>query len=210
GAATRRGARGATARGRTSEGSGCASRRRTGTAGARSRNSEPRSPSPFSDPRMARPSWRRAGRSATLRAASPGTRSITPGRCRTAAIRQRADHDGIRVAGLRLPPAPRRQARHRLFHGRARRPPSLSRRGSAGLLVPPWGGVAGKRVLITGATRGIGLAAAIELARRGAQPTLVARSEARAADAVSQIQAAAGGATVDVLTADLASQASVR
>ena len=76
--------------------------------------------------------------------------------------------------------------------------------------MPLWGGVAGKRVLITGATRGIGLAAAIELARRGAQPTLVARSEARAADAVSQIQAAAGGATVDVLTADLASQASVR
>src|SRR5438876_3337537 len=76
--------------------------------------------------------------------------------------------------------------------------------------VQPWGGVAGKRVLITGATRGIGLAAAIELARRGAQLTLVARSEARAADAVGQIQAAAGGATVEVLTADLASQASVR
>ena len=73
-----------------------------------------------------------------------------------------------------------------------------------------WGGVAGKRVLITGATRGIGLAAAIELARRGAQLTLVARSEARAADAVGQIQAAAGGTTVEVLTADLASQASVR
>ena len=76
--------------------------------------------------------------------------------------------------------------------------------------MPLWGGVAGKRVLITGATRGIGLAAAIELARRGAQLTLVARSEARAADAVGQIQAAAGGATVEVLTADLASQASVR
>jgi len=76
--------------------------------------------------------------------------------------------------------------------------------------VPLWGGVAGKRVLITGATRGIGLAAAIELARRGAQLTLVARSEARAADAVGQIQAAAGGTTVEVLTADLASQASVR
>jgi len=73
-----------------------------------------------------------------------------------------------------------------------------------------WGGVAGKRVLITGATRGIGLAAAIELARRGAQLTLVARSEARAADAVGQIQAAAGDTTVEVLTADLASQASVR
>ena len=73
-----------------------------------------------------------------------------------------------------------------------------------------WGGVAGKRVVITGATSGIGLAAAVELARRRALLTLVARSEARAADAVRQIQAAARGASVDVLTADLASQASIR
>jgi len=70
--------------------------------------------------------------------------------------------------------------------------------------------VAGKRVLITGATRGIGLAAAIELARRGAQLTLVARSGERAAAAARTIEAAAGGASVDVLSADLASQASVR
>jgi NAD(P)-dependent dehydrogenase (short-subunit alcohol dehydrogenase family) len=76
--------------------------------------------------------------------------------------------------------------------------------------VVPWGGVAGKRVLITGGTRGIGLAAAIELARRGAQLTLVARSDARAADAAHRIQAAVAGTAVDVLNADLASQASVR
>jgi NAD(P)-dependent dehydrogenase (short-subunit alcohol dehydrogenase family) len=72
-----------------------------------------------------------------------------------------------------------------------------------------WGGVAGKRVLITGATNGIGLAAAMELARRGAQLTLIARSEARAVDAVRRIES--GGALgVDIFIADLASQASVR
>jgi NAD(P)-dependent dehydrogenase (short-subunit alcohol dehydrogenase family) len=77
--------------------------------------------------------------------------------------------------------------------------------------MPSWGGVAGKRVVITGATNGIGLAAAIELARRGAVLTIVARSQSRAAAAVRRIQAAArDGAIVDVLLADLASQADLR
>ena len=73
-----------------------------------------------------------------------------------------------------------------------------------------WGGVAGKRVLITGATNGIGLAAAIELGRRGAQLSLVARSESRAAQAVRTIVAASSKPiAVDVLVADLASQATI-
>src|SRR5437764_1966851 len=60
----------------------------------------------------------------------------------------------------------------------------------------PWGGVAGKRVLITGGTSGIGLAAATELARRGAQLAVIARSESRANDAARRIRSAAGEATV--------------
>ncbi|HET9849602.1 MAG TPA: SDR family oxidoreductase [Candidatus Dormibacteraeota bacterium] len=74
-----------------------------------------------------------------------------------------------------------------------------------------WGGVAGKRLLITGATNGIGLAAAIELARRGAELTLIARNPARAEQAVRQISVAASSRGVpDVLLADLSSQASIR
>ena len=60
-------------------------------------------------------------------------------------------------------------------------------------------------MLIIGASRGIGLAAARELTRRGAALTITARSDQRG-------QAAAGaiGGEVDVLIADLSSQESVR
>ena len=75
----------------------------------------------------------------------------------------------------------------------------------------PWNGVAGKRVLITGATSGIGLAAATALARRGAQLVMIARSETKAEEAARRIRAAAGeAAVVDTLLADLASQSSIR
>ena len=74
-----------------------------------------------------------------------------------------------------------------------------------------WTGVGGKRVLITGATNGIGLAAAVELAARGAQLAIVARSEGRGRQAFKRIAAETSGqADVDVLVADLSSQASVR
>ena len=74
-----------------------------------------------------------------------------------------------------------------------------------------WTGVAGKRVVLTGATNGIGLAAAERLAALGAELTIVARSQERAAMAVERIGEAAGDAPVpEVAVADLSSQAEVR
>jgi NAD(P)-dependent dehydrogenase (short-subunit alcohol dehydrogenase family) len=74
-----------------------------------------------------------------------------------------------------------------------------------------WTGVGGKRVIITGGTNGIGLAAAKQLAGRGANLTVVARSQQRAAMAAPQIARAAQDARApDVLIADLAAQRDVR
>jgi NAD(P)-dependent dehydrogenase (short-subunit alcohol dehydrogenase family) len=72
-----------------------------------------------------------------------------------------------------------------------------------------WGGVAGKRVVITGATNGIGLAAAEELARRGARLTIIARDHGKAAATVSKIHAI-GGIEADFVIADLASKTAIR
>ncbi|HEX6487708.1 MAG TPA: SDR family oxidoreductase [Candidatus Dormibacteraeota bacterium] len=65
-------------------------------------------------------------------------------------------------------------------------------------------------MIITGATQGIGLAAAVELARRGAQLVLVGRSQERLASAVARVRAAAPDAQPDTLRADLSLMSSVR
>src|SRR5438552_3827744 len=68
-----------------------------------------------------------------------------------------------------------------------------------------------KQILITGATNGIGLAAAEALAALGANLAIVGRSKTRTRIASARIRSAAGrGATVATFIADLSSQASVR
>ncbi len=65
----------------------------------------------------------------------------------------------------------------------------------------------GKVCLITGATSGIGLVTAQALAQRGAHVVLVGRDATRGANSVEQIKHATGNDTVDLLLADLSSQA---
>jgi NAD(P)-dependent dehydrogenase (short-subunit alcohol dehydrogenase family) len=68
----------------------------------------------------------------------------------------------------------------------------------------------GRRVLITGANSGIGFHAALELARRGAEVIIPARSEDKAIDAIRRIQAEVPQAKLVPAVLDLASQAGVR
>ncbi len=64
--------------------------------------------------------------------------------------------------------------------------------------------------MITGATRGIGRAAAVEIARRGAEVALVGRSAERVAEVAEEARGAGGGATVHEHVADLTLMAQVR
>jgi len=68
---------------------------------------------------------------------------------------------------------------------------------------------AGRRVLITGANSGIGWEAALELARRGAEIILPARTEAKADDAIARIRAQVPGAKLIPEILDLADLRSV-
>lgn len=68
----------------------------------------------------------------------------------------------------------------------------------------------GKVVIITGANAGIGKATAVELARRGAQVVMVARSQERGEKARQEVMAQSGSSSVDLMLADLSSQRSIR
>jgi NAD(P)-dependent dehydrogenase (short-subunit alcohol dehydrogenase family) len=65
-------------------------------------------------------------------------------------------------------------------------------------------------VLLTGATRGIGQAAAVELARRGAEVAIVGRDAERVHETAEEARAAGGGAEVHEHVADLERMDEVR
>jgi retinol dehydrogenase-14 len=70
--------------------------------------------------------------------------------------------------------------------------------------------MAGKNVLVTGGTAGIGKATAVGLATLGARVAITGRDRIRAEAAAADIRAASGNPAVDVLPADMSSQAEVR
>jgi retinol dehydrogenase 14 len=72
------------------------------------------------------------------------------------------------------------------------------------------GPMAGRTVLITGASSGIGRATALGLAALGAHLAVVGRDHPRTAAAAEEIRGAAGRGHVEVFTADLSSQTEVR
>jgi NAD(P)-dependent dehydrogenase (short-subunit alcohol dehydrogenase family) len=67
----------------------------------------------------------------------------------------------------------------------------------------------GKTVLITGATNGIGKAAALELAKQGATVVIVGRDKAKTEAVANELRLASGNKNIDYLLADLSSQASL-
>jgi retinol dehydrogenase-12 len=72
------------------------------------------------------------------------------------------------------------------------------------------GAESGRTFLVTGGNTGIGLATAMELARRGGRVYVASRSESKGSHAVASIVAATGNASVSYLPLDLADLASVR
>jgi NAD(P)-dependent dehydrogenase (short-subunit alcohol dehydrogenase family) len=63
--------------------------------------------------------------------------------------------------------------------------------------------ISGRRVVITGATSGIGKVTALELARRGSNVSIVCRNMEKGKAVAGEIESAVTGTSVDVLVADL-------
>lgn len=70
--------------------------------------------------------------------------------------------------------------------------------------------MAGKTVLVTGGTGGIGMAAAIGLVSMGARAGITGRDRARAKQAAAAIAKESGSSAVDVFVGDMSSQKEVR
>jgi NAD(P)-dependent dehydrogenase (short-subunit alcohol dehydrogenase family) len=70
--------------------------------------------------------------------------------------------------------------------------------------------LAGKVFLVTGATDGIGKAAATDFAKRGASLTIVGRNREKAEKVVAELKAVSGNESLDLLLCDLSRMADVR
>jgi retinol dehydrogenase-14 len=70
--------------------------------------------------------------------------------------------------------------------------------------------LAGKIVLVTGGTSGIGYVTALELARLGASVTLIGRDEVKCDASIKAIQRETGNPSISFLLVDLSSQTQIR
>src|SRR5215510_13856760 len=68
----------------------------------------------------------------------------------------------------------------------------------------------GKVILVTGATDGIGKAAALEFAKRGATLTIVGRNKEKTAQVLAELKETSGNQNLDLLICDLSRMADVK
>lgn len=76
--------------------------------------------------------------------------------------------------------------------------------------MPEPSGMSGRVCMVTGSNRGIGKATALGLARRGATVVMVCRDQGQGEAAVAELKVESGNPAVDLMLADLSSQASIR